>query len=205
MNQVSETTEFDSATDRCLDLAQPSDQVERLNGYRGGSLIGYVARVDRTASGGQALWVDYPSNRLGRPLLAESTVALDTLGPGDRVVLLFEESDTDRPIVVGALQTTRPRRTTTEPCDPLVDGTGHGEEEPAGHLALADQPLEAWSVEVDGKPQRVQIDAQRELVLRCGDASITLTRAGKVLIRGKYVSTRSAGVNRVKGATVEIN
>jgi hypothetical protein len=43
------------------------------------------------------------------------------------------------------------------------------------------------------------------MVLRCGKASITLTRAGKVLIQGSYVLSRSTGVNRVKGGAVQIN
>ena len=49
------------------------------------------------------------------------------------------------------------------------------------------------------------LTAGREIVLRCGEASITLTRAGKVLIRGTYILTRSSGANRIKGAAVEIN
>jgi hypothetical protein len=42
-------------------------------------------------------------------------------------------------------------------------------------------------------------------VLQCGKASITLTKAGKVLIQGSYVSSRSTGVNRVKGGSVQLN
>jgi hypothetical protein len=53
--------------------------------------------------------------------------------------------------------------------------------------------------------ERVELTAEREIVLRCGSASITLTRAGKVLIRGAYVSSRSSGVNRIKGGSVQIN
>ena len=49
------------------------------------------------------------------------------------------------------------------------------------------------------------ITAKDRLVLRCGKASITLTRAGKVLIEGAYVLSRSTGVNRVKGGTVQLN
>ena len=59
------------------------------------------------------------------------------------------------------------------------------------------------SVERDG--ETVEIRAEHELVLRCGEASITLTRAGKVLIRGKYVLSRSSGVNMVKGGIVRLN
>jgi hypothetical protein len=61
----------------------------------------------------------------------------------------------------------------------------------------------AVPAELDG--ERVLLTADREIVLRCGEASITLTRAGKVLIRGTYVLTRSSGANRIKGASVEIN
>ena len=49
------------------------------------------------------------------------------------------------------------------------------------------------------------MDAEREIVLRCGDSSITLTRAGKVIIKGKYILNRSSGYNKIKGAAVEIN
>jgi hypothetical protein len=57
--------------------------------------------------------------------------------------------------------------------------------------------------ELDG--ERVVLSAEREISLKCGEASITLTAAGKILIRGTYVLTRSSGANRIKGATVEIN
>jgi len=52
---------------------------------------------------------------------------------------------------------------------------------------------------------RIELTADREIVLKCGGASITLTRAGKVLIRGTYVSSLSSGVNKIKGGTVHIN
>jgi hypothetical protein len=57
--------------------------------------------------------------------------------------------------------------------------------------------------ELDG--ERITLTAKKEIVLRCGKASITLTRAGKVLIRGAYLLSRSSGVNRVKGGSVQIN
>jgi hypothetical protein len=51
----------------------------------------------------------------------------------------------------------------------------------------------------------IRLISENEIVLRCGKASITLTRAGKVLIRGEYVSSRATGVNRLKGGVVYIN
>ena len=53
--------------------------------------------------------------------------------------------------------------------------------------------------------QRLELTAEREIVLRCGKASITLTRAGKVLIRGAYIFSRSTGVNKIKGGSVQLN
>lgn len=61
----------------------------------------------------------------------------------------------------------------------------------------------AVRAEVDG--ERVEVVAEREIVLRCGDASITLTRDGKVLIKGVYVLTRAQTVNRIQGGSVKIN
>jgi hypothetical protein len=58
-------------------------------------------------------------------------------------------------------------------------------------------------VELDGR--RITLTAEKEIVLRCGKASITLTQAGKVLIRGAYLSSHSSGVNRIKGGSVQIN
>jgi hypothetical protein len=55
----------------------------------------------------------------------------------------------------------------------------------------------------DGR--RAVVSAEDEVTLRCGKASITLTKNGKVLIRGDYILSRSTGVNRVKGGSVQIN
>lgn len=60
------------------------------------------------------------------------------------------------------------------------------------------------SVTVDNKEQLV-LSAEREIVLKCGDASITLTRDGKILLRGDYISSRSSGMQTIKGGSVQIN
>lgn len=67
----------------------------------------------------------------------------------------------------------------------------------AGHVAK--------KVTVDSDGDKFVVMADREIELRCGEASITLTRAGKVLIKGEYVLTRAKGINRIKGAAVSIN
>jgi hypothetical protein len=62
------------------------------------------------------------------------------------------------------------------------------------------QPIEGT---LDG--ERLELAANQEIVLRCGKATITLTRAGKILIRGAYISSWSSGANRIKGGSVHLN
>jgi hypothetical protein len=56
---------------------------------------------------------------------------------------------------------------------------------------------------VDG--DRVEIGAEREIVLRCGKASLTLTRSGKIVLRGTYILSRSSGPNKIKGGSIQLN
>lgn len=53
--------------------------------------------------------------------------------------------------------------------------------------------------------ERVELVGKREVVLRCGPASIRLTPDGRVTIRGTRILSRSEGPNRVQGASVELN
>lgn len=62
---------------------------------------------------------------------------------------------------------------------------------------------ESTEIKVDGK--RVELEGQDEIVLRCGKASITLRRNGRIVIRGTYVESYSKGTNRIKGGSVQIN
>ena len=108
---------------------------------------------------------------------ARATVPLHPSQLGSMVLVLHEDGDWTRPIVIGVLQ------------------------EPSGEQRPFAQP----QVEVQVDKERMTLSAEREIVLRCGDASITLTRAGKVVIKGNYIVSRSTGYNRIKGAAVDIN
>jgi hypothetical protein len=108
---------------------------------------------------------------------ARTTVDLHGAHIGQQVTLVFEAGDAARPIVTGVLR-------------------------PAQGWPLADVP---GQVEVSQDGRRMVVGARDQLVMRCGKASITLTRAGKVLIRGAYIASISSGVNRVKGGSVQLN
>lgn len=143
-------------------------------------VIGTLAKIDE---GGYPL-VDFAGNAAAQPLMARSTAALDPNDVGCEVALMFEGSDPRKPVVLGVIQAAPPTRESVKPDE-------HDEDAP---------PLD---VEIDG--QRVVLTAEKEIVLRCGKASITLTRAGKILIRGAFLLSRSSGVNRIKGGSVQIN
>jgi hypothetical protein len=102
-------------------------------------------------------------------------------------VVVFEDGDRCRPLIVGFIEPLEPR-----PATPA----GHGGELPA-------EPMPAVEVDVDGR--RLRVTARDEIVLQCGSASITLRRNGRVIIRGTYVETHSDGTNRIKGGQVQIN
>jgi hypothetical protein len=130
-----------------------------------------------------SLLVDFPGNPFGVPIPTVSSVVLHKAQAGRRAVLLFEQADPGKPILVSLLAP-----------DPIDATTG-----------------DCTATENDGPSQgsqgteRLVISAEREVVLRCGAASITLTQAGKVIIRGTYVLSRSSGVNKIKGGSVQIN
>lgn len=117
---------------------------------------------------------------------ARSLCPLDAGRIGAECAISFEAGDLARPVVLGFVH---------HPAE-IAPAC---KEQPT----VPPEPRETRDATIDGK--RITFDAQEEIVLRCGQASITLTRAGKVLIRGAYVLSRSSGANRIKGGSVQIN
>jgi hypothetical protein len=110
-------------------------------------------------------------------LPARSIVDLERSHIGLEVVLSFEGGDRSRPVVLGVIR---------EVPNPTS-------------LASASQ------VEVDSDGHRVIVSARRELVLRCGEASITLDYEGRITLRGAHITSHSKGVNRIRGGSVQLN
>ena len=129
--------------------------------------------------------VDFDGNRTG----SLAAVSMLQLSPdewrqaADRrqgALLLFDGGDPLRPILVG-----------------LVPAQASGARAEGLLPSLPEHAM------VDG--QRVTIEGKDEIVLRCGQASITLRRNGKVIIRGTFLDSHASGTNRVKGGSVRIN
>lgn len=162
--------------------AKPSSLADagphRMAGVRVGRLLGPAS--------GDAVPVEFEGS--GGPVKAR--LATD-LGPGllaeavaERrgAVLLFEDGDPRRPIVVALLASSTP----------LIDAI----------LAkrLPQAPREA---RLDGV--RVELEGREEVVLRCGRASLTLRRDGQVVIRGVNIRTEASQVQKIRGGKVQIN
>lgn len=121
--------------------------------------------------------VRYPGQPGSAAVRARTVVDLHGAHIGRSVVLAFEAGDAALPLVMGVVH----------PCE---------------GWPLADAPAQ---LEIDTDGRRMIVDAKEQLVLRCGKASITLTKSGKVLIQGSYVSSRSTGVTRIRGGSVQLN
>jgi hypothetical protein len=150
---------------------------EAVAGNRVGAVVAYAA--------GQ-LSVDYAANPYG-PLPALSVLNLaesEARALAERkasVILGFVDGRPERPVILG-----------------VVD------ERPSVSLKpRTKRTPEGVSATVDG--ERVVLEGKERIELRCGKASITLTKDGRVVIRGAQIVSRSTGANRVRGGSVEIN
>jgi hypothetical protein len=101
-------------------------------------------------------------------------------GAGGQAVAVLENADPALPILIGVL-------------GPAA----------AADPAAVQKPATPALARVDGR--RVELTGRDEVVLSCGKASITLTKAGKVILAGTFVSSSAVGVNRITGGSVQIN
>jgi hypothetical protein len=149
-----------------------------------GIRIGSITEITDQGS----VLVDFPGNILG-PLTARFAGSMGRklrkilATAGHKVLLVFEDDNPKLPIIIDTV------------CD-SIDETSRKD-------SVAFQMDEAENVSIGGK--RLSFGAEEQIVLRCGKSSITLTRAGKILIKGAYLLNRSSGVNRIRGASVHIN
>lgn len=112
------------------------------------------------------------------------------------MVLAFEEDRIDAPIIMGLIH---------EPLEDLIENASDSESQPESEVIHPDPAADRLPFEATIDEDRVVLNAEKEIVLRCGKSSITLRKDGRVLIRGADVVSRSSGPNRIKGASVQVN
>jgi hypothetical protein len=150
---------------------------ERVIDKYTGITVGSLVGIKET---GEPL-VNFSTNGSIVSLLARSTLRIDQNDIGRKITIMFENGDCQKPIVTGLIQ---------EPEVKKIPDNGHPDEKPI-------------PVKIDG--ERLQLTAKKEIVLRCGKGSITITKSGKILIRGTYLLNRSSGANRIKGGSIQLN
>src|SRR6185295_5697721 len=173
---VAETVDRVAVDDLAQLLAGPIDadagggDRSRIDGVVVGTLVGF-------ANDGATPLVTYRQQPGTAALPARATVDLHGIHIGKEAVLMFDEGDPHRPIIVGCLR----GETTIVPA------------------------VDAGQVAVDADGTRLVVSATERIVLRCGKASVTLTKDGKIILQGTYLSNNSSGVLRLKGGSVQIN
>jgi hypothetical protein len=125
---------------------------------------------------GRTAYVGQPEQPDQPAVAAETTVDLHARHIGQRVVVLLPSAPAQRGVVIGVVS-------------PLGWPTGTA---PQG-------------VDVVANGQRLVVSAQREVVLRCGQASLTLREDGCIELRGTSILTHAEGANRIRGGSVQLN
>ena len=166
------------------DIPSPFKGEGKSEGKDHESVPGVVVGVLKDINAQDQPLVDFHENPLPLSVQARSTVPLGKADIGQDVVLMFERGDLRKPIIMGILFSTNKN---------LLQRTMEEELE----------QIQPTQVELDG--ERLTFTGSKEIVLKCGKASITLTKAGKIIIKGEYLLNRASGVNRIQGGSVQIN
>jgi len=105
---------------------------------------------------------------------------------GRSVLLVFENGDLQRPLIVGLVRDTLPQvPTSDQPCREMPSSS------------------DAEALTVNGR--RLVFDAHEEIVFRCGQGSIVVRADGSIVIKGTRLMSRASEVNKIRGASVQIN
>jgi hypothetical protein len=157
-------------------LASTPAASERIDGIVVAQLVGH-------ADGGEPV-VDFAANPSPTPLPARSIAALGPELVGRDVAVMFEQGNARRPIIMGVMADVSAHRVTIDVPDERRQSDDELREE---------------------DDEQIVLTLDKRLVVRCGKASLILTPAGKIIVRGEYVLTRAKGVNRIQGGSVQIN
>ncbi|CAM4199619.1 DUF6484 domain-containing protein [Serratia silvae] len=120
--------------------------------------------------------VEVNAEQLSQPLEARSCVKLSPSQLGAEVILLM--TGENNPVITGVIE-----------ADPVE---------------LDITPLSPPNLlTVDG--HAISLKAAERISIQCGETSITLTKEGKITLRGKYLLSRAKKANRIQGGSVELN
>lgn len=111
---------------------------------------------------------------------AHSCVKLSLQQLGSKVVLVIAENES-MPVITGVIE--------SEPVQIVRD--------------TSVQSLSENVIKVDGKI--IRLKAEESISIECGKTKITLTKEGKISLKGKYILSRAKKTNRIQGGQVGLN
>ena len=123
-----------------------------------------------------------------------STVELAPEDVGRMFLVSYVDGCADQPIITGRLLPPK-----------MFEDEGRSTAEASGQEPTKVEALGEGPITVDSDGEMIAIEAKRELVLRCGEASIRLRRDGRVEVRGIDVVSRAKRANWIKGGSVALN
>jgi len=124
--------------------------------------------------------VDFPGNESG--VIEARTIGELALASGAHaqlgipVLLVFDNGNLARPIIIGQVNDT-----------------------------MATLPKKPRSLDaiIDGR--KVVLQAEQEIILQSGKSSISLSKEGKIILRGVSIVSRASRANKIRGGSVSIN
>jgi len=144
-----------------------------------------VGRITALLENGNPL-VAFDGETKSEPIEALTVVPLSSSSIGKDVAISFAQNQNGMPIVMGVIR---------RMLDEVLDDVPEQEALKTGTV----KP----EVIVDGN--KLELSAPEEVTIRCGEASITLNKSGKILIKGKHVLNRISGAYKVKSGSIELN
>ena len=165
-------------------------------------VLGEISGIDDS---GQPQVIFSLEKRYG-PVVAMATIPITATHVGRQVGLLFAQGREKTPVIIGMIHNALQNLLDNIEIAEAVDEQSMSATKTPSPDSSAKSKFtfdKVSDVVVEGK--KIIFQGEEEVVLRCGDSSITLHRNGKISIRGKYLLNRSSGVNRIMGGSVQVN
>lgn len=167
----------------------PDAEASTKQSNQGGLLIGKVIALN---SHGNPM-IAYDEQTKSTPVEALTTVPLTNTAIGQDVAVSFAQNQGGTPIVMGVI-----RRVLDD-----VLNLEAGNVQTNTEIETSETKDPKPEILVDGN--KLELSAAEEITLRCGKASITLTKAGKILIKGEHMLNRTSGSYKIKSGSIQLN
>ena len=195
-----------------LNITNPKSSLS--NQRQNDLVIGMITGVNQQG----LVYVAFAQNQMEEPVISKTVVPVSNEDMGRRAVIMFEGGNMGSPVVLGLIQDVAVHNIAPESVDAESNIVSESivAESTDTAITTVDNKASFQMQSLDETPDKIAknvrvdtdtllVQSVREIHLECGESSISMTRAGKIVIKGMEIETRSAGCNRIKGVSVDIN